>query len=81
MSEKELIDLQNSDSSRKTLLWKLYWKNKIPNKKDFLKTLEKLDFTERVKSKLKQLWWEKHDDLLEVADRFLTIKKNRCYWY
>lgn len=75
LEEAWLNDLSNSLKSRKTLLEKVYWKNKIPKTIEFLKTLENLDFSKRVQDKLKKLTWEEHDDLLDLANRFSSGKK------
>ncbi len=56
LSEKELEDLLNSENARKKFLQKQYWtKEKMPEKRDFNLSLEKLNFPDRVEKKLKKL--------------------------
>ncbi len=75
LEEDDLKKLGDSQKLRKTFIEDIYWKNKIPKTRDFLKSLKNLDFSKRIESKLKKIEWEEYDDLVDLANRFSLEKK------
>ncbi len=83
LNERELKDLEKSPKSRKKFLEKYYGKNKISWKKDFLKSLENFNFSDRLEKTFEKInkiqnkdeREDKKQDLEDLANRFSTLKK------